>query len=93
MDNVDILVYDFSLTKIGYLRHTRIKILKEKIPNIAPSIPRRRTRSMRHNPNDVGLQLDEDNALVASDDEGETSQTTSSSFDGSEEDGIHLPNK
>ena len=48
---------------------------------------------MRHNPNDVGLQLDKENTLVASDDEDEPSETTSSSFDGSEEDGIDLANK
>ena len=32
LDNVDILVYDFSLTKIGHLRQTTIKIIKERIP-------------------------------------------------------------
>ena len=45
-----------------------------------------------HNPNEVGLQLDEENSLIARDDEDETSQRTSSSFDGSEEDGIDLAN-
>ena len=45
---------------------------------------------MSHNHGDVGLQLDEDNVLVASDDEDETSQSSSSSSDGFENDGISL---
>ena len=45
---------------------------------------------MCHNHSDVGLQLDEDNALVASDDEDETSQSSSSSLDGSKGDDIAL---
>ena len=55
-----------------------------------PNATQRRTRSMSRNHGDVGLQLDEDNALVASDDEDETSQSTSSSSDGSEGEGIPL---
>ena len=90
LDNVDILVYDFSLTKTSHLRQTTIKILKEKIPNAAPTTTQRQTRSMSHNHGDVGLQLDEDNALVASDDEDDTSQSSSSSSDGSKNDGIDL---
>ena len=39
---------------------------------------------MSHNHSDVGLQLYEDNVLVASDDEDETSQSSSSSLNGSE---------
>ena len=34
LDNVDILVYDFFLTKSSYLRQTKVKILKQKIPNL-----------------------------------------------------------
>ena len=34
LDHVDILVYDFSLTKTGHLRQTTIKIIKEKIPDM-----------------------------------------------------------
>ena len=90
LDNVDILVYDFSLTKTGHLRQTTIKIIKEKIPDVPVDATQRRTRSMSHNHGDVGLQLDEDNALVASDDEDETSQSSSSSSDGSEGEGIAL---
>ena len=69
LDNVDIVVYNFSVTKTRYLRQTTVKVIKEKIPNVA----QRQTRSMSHNHSDVGLQLDEDNAVVASDDEDETS--------------------
>ena len=43
---------------------------------------------MSHNHNDVGLQLDKHNALVASDDEDDTSQISSSSSDGSEGEGV-----
>ena len=50
----------------------------------------RQTISMTHNHNEVGLQLDEDNALVATDEEDETSQCATSSLDGSENDGIDL---
>ena len=45
---------------------------------------------MSHNHGDVGLQLDEDNVLVASDYEDETSQSSSSSSHGSENNGIVL---
>ena len=45
---------------------------------------------MSHNHSDVGLQLDEDNALVASDDEDETSRSSFSSSYGSEGQGIAL---
>ena len=57
---------------------------------MVPNATQRRTRSMSHNHGDVGLQLDEDNALFASDDEEETSQNSSSLSDGSEEEGIPL---
>ena len=57
LDNVDILVYDFSLTKTGHLRQTTIKIIKEKIPNVAPDTTQRQTRSMSHNHGEVGLQF------------------------------------
>ena len=45
---------------------------------------------MSHNHGDIGLQFDEDIALVASDDEDEASQGSSSSSDGSEGEGIPL---
>ena len=59
---------------------------------MAPNTTQRQTRSMTHNHDEVGLQLDEDNALVAIDDEDETSQTPTSSFDGCEDNGIDLEN-
>ena len=90
LDNVDILVYDFALTKTGHLRKTTINIIKEKIPYVPNDATQIRTRSMSHNHGDVGLQLDEDNALVASDDEDETSQSSSSSSDGSEGEGVAI---
>ena len=92
LDSVDILVYDFSLTKIGHLRQTTIKVLKEKLPNVTQDTTQIQTRSMSHNHVSVGLQLDEDNALVASEEEDETSQCATSSSDGSENDGIDLEN-
>ena len=69
---------------MGHLRQTTIKIIKGKIPNVAPDMTQRRARSMSHSHNNVGLQLDEDNALVASDDEDEPSQSYFSSSDRSE---------
>ena len=45
---------------------------------------------MSHNHGEVRLQLDEENALVASDDEDETSQCATSSLDGSRDDAIDL---
>ena len=41
LDDVDILVYDFSLTKTGHLRQTTIKIIKEKIPDMVSSATQR----------------------------------------------------
>ena len=45
---------------------------------------------MSHNDGDVGLELDEDIALVASDDEDKTSQSSFSSLDGSKGEGVSL---
>ena len=45
---------------------------------------------MSHNHVSIGLQLDEENALVASEEEYETSQYATSSSDESENDGIDL---
>ena len=47
---------------------------------------------MSLNHSDVGLQLDEDNALVASDDEDDTSQSSSSLSVGSDEEVVSLRN-
>ena len=40
---------------------------------MASDTTQKQTRSMNHNLDEVGLQLDEDNALVAIDDEDESS--------------------
>ena len=90
LDFVDILVYDFSLTKTDHLRQITIKILKEKLPNVAPETTQRQTRSMSHNHVLVGLQLDEDDALVAGEEQDETLKCATSSSDGSKKDGIDL---
>ena len=57
---------------------------------MAPDTTQIRTRSMSHNRGDVGLQLDEDNVLVVSDDEDETSQSSCNASDSSEIDNISL---
>ena len=45
---------------------------------------------MTHIHSQVGLPSNENNALVAIDDEDEISQTPTSSYDGSEDNGIRL---
>ena len=77
-------MYDFALIKTSHLRKTAINIIKEKIPDVPNDATQIRTRSMSHNHGDVGLQLDEDNALVASGDEDDTSQSSFSSSVGLE---------
>ena len=47
---------------------------------------------MTYNHGEAGLQLDEENAWVGTDDEDETSQTPSSSSDGCDDNGIDLEN-
>ena len=47
---------------------------------------------MTHIHSQVGLPSNENNALVAIDDEDETSQSPTSSSDGYEDDGINLEN-
>ena len=65
--NLYTILYNFSLSKTGHLRQTTIKIIKEKISDMVSNATKRRTKSISQNHGDVGLQLDEDNALVASD--------------------------
>ena len=72
------------------MRQTTIKILKDKLPNVAQETTQRQTRSMSHNHLSVGLQLDEDDALVASEEEDETSQCATRSLDWYENNGIDL---
>ena len=47
---------------------------------------------MTHKHGEVGLQLDKDNALVATDDEDKSSLTPTSSSYGCEDNGIDLEN-
>ena len=71
-------MYDLSLAKTSHLRQTTIKIIKEKILDVPHDVTQRWTRSMSHKYGDVEAQLDEDNALIASDNEDETLQSSSS---------------
>ena len=59
---------------------------------MAPNTTQRQTRNMTHNQSEFGLQLYEENALVGTDDEDETSQTPTSSSNGFEDDGINWEN-
>ena len=75
------------------IENNKVNILKEeKIPNVALETTQRQTKSMTHNHGEVRLQLDEENSLVSTDDEDETSETPTSSSYGSEDDGIDLEN-
>ena len=44
MDEVDILVYDFALTKTGHLRKSIVHIIKEKLPGLQDDPNQRHTR-------------------------------------------------
>ena len=61
MQEVDIIVYDFTLTKVGRLRKSTIDIIKEKLPSLQGCSTRRRTRSSTHDLESQHLLLDEDN--------------------------------
>ena len=71
MQEVDIIVYDFTLTKAGRLRKSTIDIIKEKLPSLQGFSDRRRTRSSTHDLEAQHLLLDEDNALIGTSDEEE----------------------
>ena len=75
LDEVDILVYDFALTKTGHLRKSTVHIIKEKLPGLQDDLNQRQTRSVTWSLDNNHLLLDEDNALIAtSEDEQEESQ-------------------
>ena len=75
LDDVDILVYGFSLTKSGHLRKSTINIIKQKLPALQDDLNQRQTRSATCTLGNHHLLLDEDNALIAtSEDEQEESQ-------------------
>ena len=69
LEEVDVILYDFTLTKSGHLRKSTITMIKEKLKLTSD----RQTRSKTHNPANVGLHLDEDDALVNSSAEDESS--------------------
>ena len=78
--DVDIIVYDFTLTKSGHLRKSIAGMISEKLKGTC----QRETRSRAHNPASVGLHLDEDNVLINSDEEDESSHMGTSGSDGEE---------
>ena len=69
LEDVDVIVYEFTLTKSGHFRKSTIVMLQPKFKITSE----RQTRSKTQNPNDVGLHLDEDNALINSSEEDESS--------------------
>ena len=73
MQGVDIIVYDFTITKAGHLRKSTIDIIKEKLPTLQSFTDRRRTRSSTHDLGSQHLILDEDNALIGTSDDEEES--------------------
>ena len=84
LEDVDIILYDFTLTKSGHLRKSIINMLIEKLKTLNLELPQRQTRCATHNPTEVGLHLDEDGALVNTSEEDESSHMSvqdNTSFD------------
>jgi hypothetical protein len=83
ISDVDIIVYDFTLTKAGRLRKSTIDIIKEKLPGLQGGSSQRQTRSATYNLESNHLVYDEDNALIGTseDDEEESSLYISYSSD------------
>ena len=83
ISDVDIIVYDFTLTKAGRLRKSTVDIIKEKLPSLQSGSSRRQTRSATYNLHSHHLVCDEDNALIGTseDDEEESSLYISYSSD------------
>ena len=82
LEDVDVILYDFTLTKSGHLRKSIIVMLQAKLKTTSE----RQIRSKTQNPNDVGLHLDEDNALINSSEEDESSCMGESDSNSSEAD-------
>ena len=78
--DVDVILYGFTLTKSGHLRKFPIAMIEEKLK--VTSI--RQTRSKTHDLVDVGLHLDEENALIKSSEENESLFITTSGRSASE---------
>ena len=68
------------LTKSGHLRKLTIGMINEKLKATC----KRETRSGTHNPANIGIHLDEDNALSNSDEEDESSHSSTSCSSGDE---------
>ena len=87
LEDVDILVYDFNLTKRGTLRFKMIEIMKRLLPEgtvltwESPETSRRSRRILK--PEMLGMHVDSDGALV---DEREEYGTSSSASSDSSED-------
>ena len=73
MQEVDIIVYNFTLTKVGHLTKSTIDIIKEKLSSLEGFTDRRRTKSSTHDLESQHLILDEDDALIGTSDDEEES--------------------
>ena len=73
MQEVDIIVYNFTLTKVGRLRKSTIDKIKEKLPSLQDFTDQRWTRSSTHDLKSQHLILDKDNALISTSDDEEES--------------------
>ena len=72
---MDIIVYDFTLTKVGWLRKSTIDIIIEKLLVLQGVSDRRRTRSATHDLESHHMVLDEDNALIGTSEDDEEQST------------------
>ena len=93
MEDVDILVYDFNLTKRETLRFKTIEILKRLLPEgtvltwESPETSRRSRRILK--PEVLGMHVDLDGALVDEREEYGTSLSASShSYEDVNSDGV-----
>ena len=94
MEAVDILVYEFNLTKRGTLHFKTIEILKRLLPEgtmlrwESVETSRRSRRILK--PEMVGMHVDSDGALVDEREEyGTSSSTSSHSSEDVNSDGVH----
>ena len=94
LKDVDILVYDFNLTKRGTLRFKTTKILKRLLPEgtvltwDSAETSRRSRRLLK--PGILGMHVDSDGALVDDREEyGTSSSASSHSSEDVNSDGVH----
>ena len=71
MQEVDIIVYDFTLTKVRRLRKSTQDIIKEKLSSLQGFSYRRRTIFSTHDLEAQHFLLDEGNALIGTSDDEE----------------------